>query len=367
MLDRLATTVHDSRAPATKAGDYTPGVRRIPLIIVPDADDPDFAAVMVDATVAGHPYRLMLDTGAARTQLPADDYTSTLPIAGADTSSGSFGSAQTDAIVTITDLVVGPLRVPSLDVTRTERGISQVLGMDVLGRYCCHFQLEAAVMDVEAPDRFVFDNTLVIGPRGHVYVDACWPGVSARACWDTGAGATVVDRTFWLSHPDLFEQIGVTVGTDSGGGSARSPLLLMTGPVIGERTFSRHKAVAVDLSPVNRAVDIPMDMILGYPTIRQADWLFDFPARRWTLTGGLPALTRPGSRAMSRVPSRPPPPSTSRTTTPARTSQSRPARPRGRSCSASRSGRAGATERACLAHAPRRSTQHRPRELAAAR
>jgi hypothetical protein len=27
-----------------------------------------------------------------------------------------------------------------------------------------------------------------------------------------------------------------------------------------------------------------MDLILGYPTIRQADWLFDFPARRWTLT-----------------------------------------------------------------------------------
>jgi hypothetical protein len=27
-----------------------------------------------------------------------------------------------------------------------------------------------------------------------------------------------------------------------------------------------------------------MDLILGYPTIRQADWLFDFPARRWAVT-----------------------------------------------------------------------------------
>jgi hypothetical protein len=25
-------------------------------------------------------------------------------------------------------------------------------------------------------------------------------------------------------------------------------------------------------------------MILGYPTIRLAGWLFDFPARRWTIT-----------------------------------------------------------------------------------
>jgi hypothetical protein len=30
--------------------------------------------------------------------------------------------------------------------------------------------------------------------------------------------------------------------------------------------------------------EYPMDLILGYPTLRQADWLFDFPAKRWTLT-----------------------------------------------------------------------------------
>ena len=48
--------------------------------------------------------------------------------------------------------------------------------------------------------------------------------------------------------------------------------------------FGPHQAVAVDLSRVNSTLEYPMDLILGYPTIRQADWLFDFPARRWTLT-----------------------------------------------------------------------------------
>jgi len=28
-----------------------------------------------------------------------------------------------------------------------------------------------------------------------------------------------------------------------------------------------------------------MDLILGCPTLRQADWLLDFPAIRWTVTG----------------------------------------------------------------------------------
>ena len=42
----------------------------VPLIIEPDPDDPDFANVLVDATIAGRPYRLILDTGAAARAQP---------------------------------------------------------------------------------------------------------------------------------------------------------------------------------------------------------------------------------------------------------------------------------------------------------
>jgi hypothetical protein len=111
-----------------------------------------------------------------------------------------------------------------------------------------------------------------------------WPGVSGLACWDTGAGATVVNRDFWLGHPGLFEPIGTSAGTDGLGEQVETPLLRVAGPVIGQRAFGSHKVVAVDLSGVNSTLDYPMDLILGYPTIRQADWLFDFPARRWAVT-----------------------------------------------------------------------------------
>jgi hypothetical protein len=36
----------------------------------------------------------------------------------------------------------------------------------------------------------------------------------------------------------------------------------------------------VDLSQVNNTLECPTDLILGYPTIGQADRRFDFPARR---------------------------------------------------------------------------------------
>ena len=257
---------------------------QVPLVIDPDPDEPDFASVLVDATIAGRPYRLVLDTGAVRTQLNADEYTSALPPVGEDASSGTFGGRTTMPLVTVTDVAIGPLRLAALDVARSERDLGQWLGMDVLGRYCCHFRLAAGVMDLGPPPGTRAGNELTLDPRGHVYVDAHWAGISAQACWDTGAGATLVDRAFWLSHPDLFEEVGVNTGTDANGEQAETPVLLMTGPVIGQRAFSGHKVVAVDLSRVNATLEYPMDLILGYPTIRQADWLFDFPARRWTVT-----------------------------------------------------------------------------------
>jgi hypothetical protein len=267
-------------------------VRQVPLIIEPDEDDPDAATVLVDATIAGRPYRLILDTGAARTQLYADEYTSALPAVGEDTSAGGFGGQATRPIVTATDLVIGPLRIAELGVTRAERESAQVLEMDVLGRYCCHFRLGAGVMDLEAPPGVRAGNEVVRGSRGHVYVDVRWPGVSGQACWDTGAGATLVDRGFWFSHPELFEQVGTSAGTDVNGDRFETPLLLMAAPIIGQRRFSGHNAVAVDLSGVNSTTDRPMDLILGYPAIRQADWFFDFPAGRWTLTGMAPPAHR---------------------------------------------------------------------------
>ena len=246
----------------------------LPLIVETDTDEPDFATVMVDATIAGRPYRLVLDTGTARTQLSADEYISSL----------HPQSEGTDPVVTVTDVVIGPLRRVELDVSRTEAGRRNALGMDLLGHYQCHFRLNAGVVELEMSSGIEHGNDLVRGPGGHVYVDVRWPGVTGQACWDTGSGPTVVDRDFWLSHPGLFEQVGVTIGTDGNGDKVETPLLLMSGPFIGGREFSPHKVAAVDLSRVNAALDSPVDLILGYPTIRQADWLFDFPSGRWTLT-----------------------------------------------------------------------------------
>jgi hypothetical protein len=120
------------------------------LIIEPDADVPEFGTVLADGTVAGRPYRFVLDTGAARTQLPVDHYTTGLGVVTQESSSGAFGQSGNETVVTVTDLAVGPLRAASLDVTRAGDGPG-VLGMDVIGRYRCAFRLGAGVVDAGPP------------------------------------------------------------------------------------------------------------------------------------------------------------------------------------------------------------------------
>jgi predicted aspartyl protease len=261
-------------------------MRQVRLIIEPEPDDPGCATVMVDGTIAGRPYRFILDTGSPRTQLAADDYTTALDTVAEFSSSGTFGDRVTYPVVTVADIAVGPLRAATLPVIRAERGgsrLSNLIGMDLLQRFCCHFRLDAGVLDLDPPPGWRGEHDLLLDSRGHIYVDVHWPGVTARATWDTGAGATIVNRDFWLGHPELFQEIGMSTGTDATGTQAETPLLMMAQATIGGRTFGRHPAVAVDLSRANSGIEYPMDLILGYPTLRQADWVFDFPARRWGL------------------------------------------------------------------------------------
>jgi predicted aspartyl protease len=260
--------------------------QRIPLIIEPDLDDPDCAEVMVDGTIAGRPYRFMLDTGAARTQIVADDLTAALPSRGQHSSSGVF-AASNNALVEVFDLAVGPLAVPAIEVERFGApgpGARNLLGMDVLRHRCCHFRFDSGDLLLEHSPAVQADRVLQMDDSGHVYVNVELPGATGRACWDSGAGITIVDLAFQLRYPGLFERSGTSAGTDATGTQVQVPIFLITAPTIGGVRFQRHKVAVVDLSQTNSALDRPMDLVLGYPTLRQADWLFDFPASRWTIT-----------------------------------------------------------------------------------
>ena len=236
---------------------------RVPLIIEVDAEDPDCAEILADGTVAGRSYRFMIDTGAGRSQVVADAFTSTLPRVGTHTSTGVFGERDNDLIV-LPDIALGATTMTSVEVSRVQPGGHNLLGTDVLGRHCCVFDFDAVELRFEAPGTASTRWDLVTDARGHCYIDVAWSGAVGYACWDSGAGITIVDTGFVERNGSLFTAAGMSSGTDVTGADAQTATFVMSDARIGDVVFAPHKVAAVDLSRANAGLDRRMDLILGY-------------------------------------------------------------------------------------------------------
>jgi len=260
-------------------------VATVPLIVERDTSDPDCASVLIYGTVAGVRRRFILDTGAARTELVASDDLELEPC-GVEIGSGGVFESVDHQLALVSDLRVGPFSVDRLTVSLAPSGAPEqnLLGMDVLGEFCWRLSLTDARLTLESNLTDSSAHDLYIGPRGHPCVDVEWDAVTANACWDTGAGITVVDAGFAKRHPWLFTDESSSRGTDSTGATRETPTFLMQGPTIGGHRFRAHRVAVVDFSTVNATAARPMDLILGFTTLSQADWVMDFPSRRWSAT-----------------------------------------------------------------------------------
>lgn len=257
----------------------------IPLIVISDPDEPGAAEIYVEGSVNSAPRRFLLDTGAARSSVAADAFSETLPTAGEHHSSGTF-SHTVDDLVIVDQLTVGPIQRTGFQITRAREHTSaraSLIGMDILKDHCCHFRFDRQRLDVDTNPATAGApfTPLTLDQKFHPYVTVRLGEVSANAVWDTGASLTVVDLNFIRAHAAHFSAAGHSIGTDANGTQVETAMYLMDAAQIGGRTFPPHRVAAVDLSPVNAAIEIPMDLIVGYNLYSQANWLFDFPNRRW--------------------------------------------------------------------------------------
>lgn len=258
------------------------------LIIEQDPDEAEAAEVYVDGHIDGRAYRFLLDTGAARTGVITDDYTAAFEPVGTDHSSGVFAPASSD-LITVSSISLGPIARRRFTIARAPagHGVKNLIGMDLLSAHRCLFCFDEqrVVVDPDAvPDDSLAFEPLFLDPRLHPYVDVRFGDRVARAVWDTGASITVVDSSFIDAHPAFFAQAGQSTGTDATGAQMESGLFVMSAAVIGGHLSAPHRVAAVDLSRLNATLDVPMHLILGYSTLRQARWLFDFPGRKWAVS-----------------------------------------------------------------------------------
>ncbi|MBI5961543.1 MAG: aspartyl protease family protein, partial [Chloroflexi bacterium] len=237
----------------------------------------------------GHPYRFLLDTGAAKSCVVFDDYTSTFASTEKNNSSGVFAKSSED-LITVPTIEVGSISKKNFTVVRKgdkAPDIRSLIGMDLLKDFCCHFFFDENRVSVDTNEESSAEYPLLdlfLDNRFHPYVDVQFPLAKAKAAWDTGASITIVDTNFVKKHPPFFQEVGQSTGTDATGFQMETPMYIMSATVIGNHDFPPHKVAGVDLSRVNSTIEVPMDLILGYSTLSQAHWLFDFPRKKWAIS-----------------------------------------------------------------------------------
>jgi hypothetical protein len=257
------------------------------LIIEPDEEESEAAEILMDGTIEGCPYRFLLDISAARSSLIFDDFTSSFDCIEKSDSSGVFAAGRQD-VMRVPLIEIGPLSKKDFPLVRLTANDSQrpnLIGMDLLKDSCCHFFFDEKRMVIqdEPEDDWPF-HEFIVGKKFHPYLAIQFEKLNTRAVWDTGAGITVVDMNWIRKNPAFFQQGGQAQGTDSAGTTMKTPMFMMASTVIGSHEFPPQKVAGVDLSHVHSTTVLPMDVILGYSTLRHANWVFDFPHERWAIS-----------------------------------------------------------------------------------
>ena len=151
------------------------------------------ARFLLTGSIGGNQYRFLLDTGAARSCITFDDYTSTFPSIEKSNSSGVFAKSSDD-LITVPNIAVGPISKQNFTLARTaekDPHIKNLIGMDLLKDLCCHFFFDENRVLVDY-GRWLWNSTIrfktcFLTARFHPYVDVQFGTSVAKAVWDTGA------------------------------------------------------------------------------------------------------------------------------------------------------------------------------------
>lgn len=247
--------------------------------------EPESTLLVVDGSANGERVRFVVDTGTKMSNVPDVGVVRELEAIGTDIGPSASAIASGDDLVIIDELIVGDLTATMVQARRSVPTTRALLGMDVLGDHCCHFQFSADRLVLDEPDDSARANLeLARHVNGSPLVDVDFDNVTVQACWDTGASLSVVDERFARTHPQIID-IGVELsGLDAEGPSMSGTAGVLAACRIGGQSFESSACIIFDLGPLNATLESPLSIIVGMPLAKRADWLFDFPNNHWLVT-----------------------------------------------------------------------------------
>ena len=250
-----------------------------------DDTNPASVLLVVDGSANSEHVRFVIDTGAKTSSVPDVGSISKLAAIGTDTGLSASATSSRDDVVIINEIIVGDLTAKAIQASRSEHTRRPLLGMDVLGRHCCHFQFSNSRLELNgAVDSRRATRELARQVNGSPLVDVDFGSVTVQACWDTGASLTVLDAPFAHANPQLVDAGTESSGFDAAGAPMSGTAGILSACRIGGQSFDASACIILDLGQLNATLKTPLNIIVGMPLASRADWLFDFPNNRWCVT-----------------------------------------------------------------------------------
>ncbi|MBM7602439.1 hypothetical protein JOC75_000409 [Metabacillus crassostreae] len=261
----------------------------IDLLVIEDKDVSDIGILVVKATIDGEDYQLHLDTGANQTIMLEDNFLGSYAKT-TDTNDylGAFSENQLKSI-SVSVIRVGPIRKEDFELTLIEDNTgasTNLLGIDFLLEHKCSFLIDQSKILVDSPfeeeenlnfHKLHFNDSLP-------FIEGAINDIKVHALWDTGANMNIVDHSLITTYPNMFQKIDIQgLAEDSGGLNAEVSIYYMDTLEIGGHFFPKQMVAATDLSHFNDYLEQPIDLIVGFNTIRKANWIFDFPNKKWAI------------------------------------------------------------------------------------
>ncbi|MCW2766086.1 MAG: hypothetical protein JWO11_2045 [Nocardioides sp.] len=255
----------------------------VALTLVQEVDDPRMSLPFVPVEINGVELEALVDSGAGRTQV-VDRPGLIVRDSATKDSVGAFGVPMQSIGRSVVSCRLAGIDAGAVEVDIVSSDLPRhfnVIGQDVLAQFRCMYRLADGVMTLD-PEPPVHTHPIHLGTRHHIYLEATWKDVNtaASAVFDTGASVTVVNERFAALHHELFTPEGTQTGADVTGHSVQTQMAIMRAPCILGEQLTEALVAIVDLSAANRTLDRPMDLILGWTLLKQADWYIDHPGRR---------------------------------------------------------------------------------------
>jgi hypothetical protein len=232
--------------------------------------------LLVEVSIDNTSFEFLVDTGGATTLMQRNEFTESYSVKSSSESGGAFSNVKYEKILIEKLVFLGTFEDVLIERESIKGQIPyNILGLDILGNFSLYFDFKNNVINAEDILEGKNKNELILSKVKHPHMSVSLESVKGTVLWDSGASITIVGKHFINKYPFLFEQVGSTTGMDSNAYIQETNLLVMNEMNIDGRKFSKVVVAEVDMGFINNNSSINVDMILGYPTISQYNWLID--------------------------------------------------------------------------------------------